>query len=141
MQNNSPHFCCWKSKELLVLVTFSLWKKIPKQKVPSDSITKTLTRILGYGIYTFYIMIELMSSIYSPKCKTILKQKYRFYHNIDNTNALIEAKHIICLKRTRTNAKQTNTIEVVKHIVTHKMLMNKFKNYLKQKKKKKKSKL
>ncbi len=79
---------------------------------------------------TSYIMIELMSCIYSQvqkiietksivspkmffdKCKTILKQKYRFYHEIDNTNALIEAKHIICLKRRKQMQKKTNTIEV-----------------------------
>jgi hypothetical protein len=45
-KTNSPHFCCWESKELLVLVTFSLQEKIPNQRAPSDSITKTLTQHL-----------------------------------------------------------------------------------------------
>jgi len=71
LQNNLPHFCSWESKELLVLVTFSLQKKIPKQKAPSDSSTKTLTHNLGYMGYTSYIMIDLMSSINSQVQKII----------------------------------------------------------------------
>jgi predicted GNAT family N-acyltransferase len=48
--------------------------------------------------------------MFDDKCKTILKQKCRFYHKIDNTNALIEAKHIICLKRRQQMQKKKQTL-------------------------------
>ncbi len=72
MQNNLPHFCSWESKELLGACKHSACKKkIPKQKAPSDSSTKTLTHNLGYMGYTSYIMIDLMSSINSQVQKKI----------------------------------------------------------------------
>jgi hypothetical protein len=66
-----PIFAVGNPKNSWVLVTFSLQKKFPKQKAPSDSSTKTLTHNLGYMGYTSYIMIDLMSSINSQVQKKI----------------------------------------------------------------------